>query len=283
VDGLDGVANPVGLLGEHLEVEAHLVTGATTLIRNVTRSVERAGVQTEMVVLEPIATSLAVLTEDERQIGCAILDIGGGTTDISIFHDGAICHTAALPVAGGHLTYDLSVGMRLSRGDAERVKLDSGSARIESVAEDEYVDIQRLGDDEPHAFPRRLLAEILQPRMEQILGLVAREVERCGKPLLASGVVLSGGGAMLEDVVELTAEVLQMPARLGKPRPLGGLGDTLTHPSYATGVGLLLYGAERRPVPVRSLGRSADSLALSVWDQVTRLLFGSRRRRRGRR
>jgi cell division protein FtsA len=272
VDGQEGVRHPVGMSAQRLEVETHVVTVASTFIENVGKCVRRAHLTVEEIVLEPLAASLAVVTEAERALGVGLVDIGGGTTDVALFGDGSIFHSAAIPVGGNHVTYDLSVGLRIPQEQAETLKLRHGHALVERVEDEDYVEIQRVGDEKPHELPRRVVAEIVEPRMQEVFELVRREMERAdGNGLAPTGLVLTGGGAQLEGVVELAARTLEMPVRVGRPRNLGGLADAVDSPVHATAVGLLLYGAEREHPTVRALRNG--SLVSSVMERMSRWLL----------
>jgi cell division ATPase FtsA len=355
-----------------MEVEAHLVTAGSTFVENVVKCVRRAHRDVEAVVLEPLASSLAVVTEDEKAQGAVLIDIGGGTTDIALFTGGSICYSAAIPVGGNHVTYDLSVGLRAPREEAERLKLTAGCALRDGVGEEEYVEVQRLGETEPRELPRRVLAEIIEPRMRELFDLVRQEIEtaldqgavegscrladprpapaagcpppgyppakgtphaargagtragyppqagggrrgrhgseppihapslrsvehapdrtprldeargRCGggvpAPLTGGGemfiggsVVLTGGGAQLPGTLELAREQLEMPARIGTPRNVGGLADAVDSPIFATAVGLVHYGAAQwrsRPHVPRN-----GSLVAAALERVSRFFL----------
>ena len=222
VDGQEGVRHPVGMAAERLEVETHVVTGAATMVENVVRCVRQAGLTVEEVVLEPLASGLAVVTEAEKAIGCALADIGGGTTDLAIYAGGGLFHTAALPVGGNHITYDLCVGLRIPPQKGEEIKKEHGAALTDWVLDDEFFPVQRLGDPEPRELPRRLLAEIIQPRVEQLFTLVREEIARVGmEDSVPAGLILSGGGAQLYGTAEVAQRILQIPVRVGRPRNVG--------------------------------------------------------------
>jgi cell division protein FtsA len=272
VDGQDGVRHPVGMSAQRLEVETHVVTGASAFIENVGKCVRRAHLTVGEIVLEPLAASLAVVSEAERALGVALVDIGGGTTDVALFSDGAIYHSAVIPVGGNHVTYDLSVGLRIPREQAEDLKLRHGHALVDQVNDAEYVEIQRLGEAEPRELPRRVLAEIIEPRMQEVFELVGREMEQAdGSGLSPTGLVLTGGGSQLAGIVDLAARTLQMPVRVGRPRKLGGLADAVDSPVHATAVGLVLHGAEREHPAVRDLRNG--NLVSSVMERMSRWLL----------
>jgi cell division protein FtsA len=252
VDGQDGVRDPLGMHGFRLEVEAHIITGAATSIHNLGKCVNQVGIEVDEFVLAPLASGQAVLTNNEREMGVVLADIGGGTTDMAIFIEGSVWHTAVLAVGGNHLTNDVAVGLRAPFATAEEIKEKYGYARADGVAADETVEVAVFGEDSWQAVPRRFLAEIIEARAAEILNLMLQEVKRSGYDgLLPAGVVLCGGGSQLAGVKELGREILQLPTRIGTPRDLQGLVDVLSTPAYATGVGLLLWGLreEARRVP----------------------------------
>lgn len=244
VDGQDGIKDPVGMSGSRLEVETHIITGKSTFLDNVIRCVGRAGLAVESTVLEPIATSEAVLIEGEKDIGVAMVDIGGGTTDVAVYTEGEIAYTAVIPIGGRSVTNDISIGLRASFEDAERAKLEYGCALMDQTADDDVFTISRLGVDEAQELPREMLVKIIEPRMREILTMVQRELEKSGA-LLPGGVVLTGGGALLPGSIDLATEVLSLPTRLGTPRNIGGLSDTVDTPMHATAVGLVEYAARQ--------------------------------------
>lgn len=244
VDGQDGVKDPIGMSGARLEVETHIVTGSSTFLDNVAKCVQRAGYAVDVTVLEPIATSESVVMPAEKDLGVALVDIGGGTTDVAVFTNGEIYYTSVLPVGGNHVTNDIAVGLRASRDEAERVKIARGSATADIVGPDETFEITSLGSEESRELPREILAKIIEPRMQEILQMVREEVMKSGLlELLPAGCVLTGGGAMLPGTAELAEKILGMPVRLGEPRDVGGLRDTVDSPIHATAVGLVKYAA----------------------------------------
>ena len=255
IDGQSGIRFPVGMSGTRLEVETHIVTGAVTFLQNVAKCVHKAGLEIEATVLEPIATAEAVLLQDEKNLGVCIADIGGGTTDIAIFVDGDIYFTSAIPVGGNHVTNDISVGLRASREEAERVKLTEAAATGDFIGADDVFEVVSLGSDEPRLLPRRILAEIVEPRMQELFSLVKQEILKSGYyNLLPAGIVLSGGGSQLAGAPELCQQVTGMPTRIGTPRNVGGVADTLHSPVYATAVGLVQYGAHHHQRSRQSAG-----------------------------
>jgi cell division protein FtsA len=247
VDDGEGTREPIGMSGVRLEVEVHVVTGAVTAVQNVVRSVNRAGLAVHDIVLEPLASAEAVLYPDEKELGVILLDIGGGTTDIALFRDGAVWHTAILPIGGDHVTNDIAVGLRTSAVDAEALKRRYGCALTALVPAEETIDVPSVGGRKPRQLSRQILSEIVQPRVEEILTLVAREVSRAGfGDAATAGVVVTGGTPIMEGVPELAEAVFDLPVRRGLPETIGGLADVVKSPIYATGVGLALYGARRQ-------------------------------------
>ncbi|MBI3825746.1 MAG: cell division protein FtsA [Candidatus Rokubacteria bacterium] len=250
VDDQDGVREPVGMSGVRLEVEAHIVTGAVTSVQNVIRSVNRAGLTVQDVVLEPLASAEAVLFLDEKELGVVLIDIGGGTTDVALFRDGAIWHTAILPLGGDHITNDIAVGLRTPAADAEDLKRRYGCALTALVPAEETIDVPSVGGRKPRQLSRQILSEIIQPRVEEIFTLVARELAKGGfQDAATAGVVVTGGTSIMEGVPELAEAVFDLPVRRGVPDGVGGLGDVVKSPVYATGVGLVMYGARRHAAP----------------------------------
>jgi cell division protein FtsA len=248
VDDQDGVREPVGMTGVRLEVETHIVTGAMTSVQNVVRSVNRAGLTVQDIVLEPLASAEAVLLPDEKEIGVVIVDIGGGTTDVALYREGAVWHTAILPLGGDHITNDIAVGLRTASADAESLKRRYGCALTSLVAAEETVDVPSVGGRKARQLSRQILSEIIQPRVEEIFTLVARDLARAGfRDAATSGVVVTGGTAILEGVPEVAERVFDLPVRRGVPDIAGEFADAVRSPIYATGVGLVLYGLARRP------------------------------------
>lgn len=245
LDGQPGVSRPVGMSATYLDAEVHVVTGMQSIIANVKKCVEDCGIQVQQDVLEPIATSLAVITEAERDLGVTLVDIGGGTTDIAAFDNGSICHTSAIPVAGNHLTRDIARVLHTSIEDAEMLKCRFGRALPDSIGDDEYVQVKNAGTGEPQRVPQKLISEIIQPRVEEIFTMVKSDLRRAGVyHTINGGMVISGGGSQLADAARLASEVLDgLPVRVGSPRNLVGLSDNVATPMHATGVGLAIQAA----------------------------------------
>jgi len=262
LDGQQGVRDPVDMVGFRLEVEAHIVTGAVASIRNLVQCIENADVEVNDLILQPLASSEAVLTPEERQTGVVLVDAGGGTTDVAIFVDGSIWHSAVLPVGGNNLTNDLSVGLRTPFATAEELKIRYGHVLPELVDPDEMVDVAAFGEGASQSVSRRQMAIILEARAEEMFAMVMNEIKRSGyEGLLPAGLVLTGGTVNLAGFKELGREMLQLPVRVGQLRNISGLVDAISSPAYATAVGLLLWGlrhgaSERRTQKRR--GRWAD-------------------------
>ncbi|CAG0935086.1 Cell division protein FtsA [Thermoflexales bacterium] len=262
VDGQDGVKEPVGMIGFRLEVEAHIVTGQASSIHNLMKCVESCNVGVDGLVLDPIASGEAVLTNTEKEMGVVLADIGGGTTDIAIFIEGSVWHTTVLPVGGNHLTNDVAVGMRVPFEAAEQLKVEHGHARHEMIDPTEVVQVKAFGDGGVTRVQRRDLAEIIEARTEEIYQLIMQEIKRSGYDgLLPAGVVLAGGTSQLRGLRELGRQVLSLPVRIGTPQNLLGLTDAIDSPAYATSVGLLLWGRDQagaQPLPTRKDKKGGD-------------------------
>lgn len=242
VDGQEGVREPLGLSGNRLEVNVHVITGAVTSAQNIIKSVNRAGLDVVDIVLQPLASSEAVLSQEERDLGVAMVDLGGGTTDLAIFLDGSICHSAVLPIGGQNLTKDLAIGLLTSQTESEKIKIQHGVARTELVQAHQTVEVPSVGDRPSRTFSRRDIAEILEPRVEEMFELVRREIAHAGyEGMLGAGVVITGGTSLLEGMPDAAEQVLNLPARRGIPTGVGGLRDIVSNPMHATGVGLLLH------------------------------------------
>jgi cell division protein FtsA len=243
LDDQEGIKEPAGMSGVRLEARVHIVTGAVTSAQNIVKCANRCGLNVADIVLQPLASSLAVLTEDERELGVCLVDIGGGTTDIAIFHEGSLVHTAVIGVGGNALTNDISVGLRAPADEAEKIKQKYGCAMKSMVASDEKIEVANVGGGKPRLISRSILCEIIEPRVEEVFQLVQREIQKSGyEEQLASGVVITGGSTLLQGMTELAEEVTGLQVRQGVPRAVGGLVDVVRSPMYATGVGLVLYG-----------------------------------------
>jgi cell division protein FtsA len=243
VDGQEGIKNPIGMSGFRLEVETHIITGAVSSIQNLIKCVHKAQVEIEDLVLEPLASSEAVLADGETDLGVALVDVGGGTTDIAVFADGAIWHSVVLPIGGNLITNDIAIGLRLPFAVAEELKVTYGHCDPATIADDDMIDLSQFMPDCMDLVPRKLLAEIIQARVEELFSMVHEEIKKSGYDgLLPAGMVITGGCAELPGVLEIAAQTLDLPARIGSPLGLHGLADSISRPAYATAVGLLLWG-----------------------------------------
>jgi len=261
VDNQGGIKNPVGISGVRLEAEVHIVTGAVTSAQNIVRSVTKAGLSVAAMVLEPLASSYAVLDDNEKELGVALVDLGGGTTDIALFSDGAIRNTAVIGLGGQNVTNDIALGLRTPVEQAEQIKRKFGKTMPGDSHSMEVFMVPGLGGRQPREVSRELLVNIIQPRMEEIFSLAAKEIKRSEfGDCLGAGVVLTGGGAMLEGSVELAEEIFGMPVKLGIPQGFVGLTESASSPVFATGVGLVFYGTDYVDGEEKRLGPEEDSL-----------------------
>ncbi len=255
IDDQDGIKEPLGMSGVRLEAKVHVVTGACSSAQNLIKCTNKTGLDVADLVLQPLASSLAVLTEDEKDLGVALIDIGGGTTDIAIFANGSIVHTGVLSLGGNQLTNDIALGLRTPAPEAEKLKILSGCAMASLVDRDETIEVLQVGGRCNRNLSRQILCEIIEPRMEEICSLVRREIQRSGyEDLLASGAVITGGSTIMEGMPELAEDVLGMPVRRGVPDKINGIADLVRSPIYATGVGLVHYGRDHldsRFFPIR--------------------------------
>jgi cell division protein FtsA len=243
IDGQDGIREPLGMSGVRLEVKTHIVTGAVSAAQNIVKCVRRCGLDVADLILQPLASSLAVLSDDEKELGVALVDIGGGTTDVAIFREGAIRHTAVIPIAGDQITSDIAMALRTPTPEAEEIKLRYGCALRQIADPAEMIEVPGLGDRAPRQLSRQTLAEVIEPRVEELYSLVQQVLRHSGfEDLLSSGIVLTGGSSVMQGMVELGEEIFHMPVRLGIPRYGGGLAEVVHHPRYSTAVGLLLEG-----------------------------------------
>ncbi|HQR30136.1 MAG TPA: cell division protein FtsA [Anaeromyxobacteraceae bacterium] len=246
IDDQDGVKEPVGMCGVRLEAKALIVTGAVSSAQNIVKCAQRTGLNVADIVLQPLASSLATLSEDEKDLGVCLVDIGGGTTDIAIFANGAIRHTAVLALGGNHLTNDVAVGLRTPTHEAERIKKAYGCAMASMVDRSETIEVPSVGGGQPRVLSRQIVAEIVEPRVEEIFMLVQHEIQKAGlEEQIASGVVITGGSTLLSGMSEMAEEVLGVPVRRGLPKGIGGLVDVVKSPQFATAVGLVIYGAQQ--------------------------------------
>jgi cell division protein FtsA len=267
VDEQDGIGAPVGMTGARLEVNVHIVTGSVSSTQNIVACVNRAGMNVVDTVIEQLAASEAVLTPDEKELGVALVDVGGGTTDIAIFERGSLWHTGVIGIGGDHFTNDIAVGLRTPIPDAEKIKRKCGCALSAMVDDDETMEVASVGGRKPRVMARRILSEILQPRAEEIFHLVWDEIRRAGyEKSLNSGIVLTGGGAILDGMPEIAEQIFDLPIRRGSPTAGGGLADHVSSPTFATAVGLAMYaqrnhiGETNRLVGAGAFGRVAGRL-----------------------
>jgi cell division protein FtsA len=246
IDGQEDVREPLGMSGMKLEVKVHIVTGAVAAAQNIVKCIKRCGIEVSDLILQPLASSLAVLTEDEKELGVCLVDIGGGTTDIAVFKQGAIRHTAVVPIAGDQMTNDVAVAFRTPTQSAEEIKIKHGCALRQLADPREIVEVPGVDGREPRQLSVQTLAEVLEPRVVELYELVLNELRRSGmEEMIASGIVITGGSAMMRGMVELGEEIFHMPVRLGMPRYVGGLSEVVSNPRYATGVGLVLMGKQQ--------------------------------------
>lgn len=246
IDGQEDVREPLGMSGMKLEVKVHIVTGAVAAAQNIVKCIKRCGIDVNDLILQPLASSLAVLTEDEKELGVCLVDIGGGTTDIAVYKQGAIRHTAVVPIAGDQMTNDVAVAFRTPTQSAEDIKIKHGCALGELVDAREMVEVPGVDGREPRQLSVGTLAEVLHPRVKELYELVLAELRRSGmEQMIASGIVITGGAAMMKGMVELGEEIFHMPVRLGLPRNVGGLSEVVSNPRYSTGVGLVLKGKQQ--------------------------------------
>jgi len=247
IDNQEGIREPIGMSGVRLEAKVHLVTGAVSAAQNIVKCVKRCNLEVDDIILEQLASSHSVLTDDEKGLGVCLVDIGGGTTDIAIFTDGSIRHTAVIPIAGDQVTNDIAVALRTPTQHAEEIKIKYACALTQLAMADETIEVPSVGERAPRRLARQTLAEVVEPRYEELLNLVQAELRRSGfEDLIAAGVVMTGGSAKMEGVIELAEEIFHAPVRLGVPQYVTGLVDVVRNPIYATGVGLLLFGQKHR-------------------------------------
>ncbi len=271
IDSQDGIREPVGMSGVRFEVKVHIVTGAVSSAQNIIKCCNRCGLDVADMVLEQVASSEAVLGQDEKDIGVALVDIGGGTTDIAVFIDGAIRHTTVIPIGGDHLTNDLVVGLRTSAREADHLKKKYGACMVSLISPEDQVEVPSVGGRPPRPMPRQVMAQILEPRVEELFELVKAELHRSGfQELVAAGLVVTGGSSLLDGMVDLAEEIFDMPVRLGRPSGVGGLVDVVSSPIYATGVGLVQYGQHDRQTAPAARKKSGTSVLSRVWAHMRR-------------
>jgi len=276
IDNQEGVKEPLGMSGVRLEAKVHLVTCAVNAAQNIEKCIRRCGLEPEDTILEQLASSYAVLTEDEKELGVCMVDIGGGTTDIAIFTEGSIKHTGVIPIAGDQVTNDIAMALRTPTQHAEEIKIKYACALTQLAAADQTIKVPSVGERPPRDLSRQALAEVVEPRYDELFTLVQAELRRSGyEDLLAAGIVLTGGTSKMEGVVELAEEIFHMPVRLGSPQNVTGLADIVRNPIYATGVGLLMYGLKQRR---SNFGRSTQQNAaneLGFWAKTKNWFKGN--------
>ncbi len=274
IDKQDGIKEPIGMSGVRLEAKVHMVTGSVSAAQNIIKCVRRCGLEVDDIILEQLASSYAVLTEDEKELGVCLVDIGGGTTDIAVFTQGFIRHTAVIPIAGDQVTNDIAVALRIPTQNAEAIKIKDATALARLADPNEMVDVSGIPDRPMRRLSRRTLAEVIEPRYEELFSLINDELRRHGlEELIRSGIVVTGGSAKMAGVVELAEEVFQMPVRLGLPRFVTGLVDVTRNPIYSTGIGLLLYGQQQQLE--RQMSTSTYQGLPGVWGRVRRWFQGN--------
>ena len=247
IDNQEGIKEPLGMSGVRLEAKVHLVTCAVNAAQNIEKCVQKCDLDVDDIILEQLASSYAVLTEDEKELGVCMVDIGGGTTDMAIFTGGAIRHTAVIPIAGDQVTNDIAMALRTPTQNAEEIKIKYACALTQLAGADETIKVPSVGDRPPRDLSRQALAEVVEPRYEELFTLIQSELRRSGfEDVIAAGIVLTGGTSKMEGVVELAEEIFHMPVRLASPQGVSGLADVVNNPMYATGVGLLMYGLKQR-------------------------------------
>ena len=247
IDNQDSIREPVGMSGVRLEAKVHIVTGAVSAAQNIVKCMKRCGLAASDIVLEQFASSQSILTEDEKELGVCMIDIGGGTSDIAIFTDGAIRHTAVIPIAGDQVTNDIAIALRTPTRHAEEIKIKYGCALQDLVDTNQTIEISNLGDRAARRLPRRALAEVVEARYEELFTLALNEIRRSGlEDFIAAGIVLTGGASKVEGAAELASRIFKMPVRIGAPDQVSGVSGVMNNPIYATGVGLLVYGMKQR-------------------------------------
>ncbi|MEX2524688.1 MAG: cell division protein FtsA [Gammaproteobacteria bacterium] len=267
IDNQEGIKEPIGMSGVRLEAKVHMVTGAVSAAQNIVKCVRRCGLDVDDIILEQLASSYAVLTDDEKELGVCLVDIGGGTTDIAVFTDGSIHHTAVIPIAGDQVTNDIAVALRTPTQHAEDIKVRYACALTQLANSDETIEVPSVGERPARRLARQTLAEVVEPRYEELFTLVQSELQRSGfEDLIAAGIVLTGGSSKMEGVVELAEEIFHVPVRVGVPQMVRGLSDVVKNPIYSTGVGLLLFG--QRQIQDAAAGLHGEGNLRSVWERM---------------
>lgn len=276
IDSQEGIREPIGMAGVRLEAKVHIVTGAVSTAQNIVKCVQSCGLHVGEVILEQLASSQAVLTEDEKELGICMVDIGGGTTDIAIFTEGAIRHTAVIPIAGDQVTNDIAVALRTPAKHAEEIKIKHGSVLLESADPQATVEVASVAGRPARQISKRVLAEVISARYEELFTLVQAELRRSGfEFLIPAGIVLTGGASMVEGVADLAESVFQMPVRIGMPQYVSGLRDVLQNPLYATGVGLLLYGYQQQFGTAKAMPDVVTADQQGIWSRMKNWFQGN--------
>lgn len=271
IDDQDGVKEPLGMSGVRLEAKVHLVTCAVNAAQNIEKCIRRCGLEVEDIILEQLASSYSVLTDDEKELGVCVVDIGGGTTDIAIFKDGAIRHTGVIPIAGDQVTNDIAMALRTPTPNAEEIKIKYACALAKLTSPDETIKVPSVGDRQPRDLSRQALAEVVEPRYDELFTLIQAELRRSGyEDLIAAGIVLTGGTSKMEGVIELAEEIFHMPVRLGAPQNIRGLSDIVNNPIYSTGVGLLIYAMKQQQGSGRSSTTTKESQG-SIFSKIKKI------------
>ncbi|MBA3660274.1 MAG: cell division protein FtsA [Gammaproteobacteria bacterium] len=274
IDNQDSIREPVGMSGVRLEAKVHIVTGAVSAAQNIVKCMKRCGLTTSDIVLEQFASSQSILTEDEKELGVCMIDIGGGTSDIAIFTDGAIRHTAVIPIAGDQVTNDIAIALRTPTRNAEEIKINHGCALQDLVDTNQMIDIPMIGDRSGRKLPRRALSEVIEARYEELFTLALAELQKSGlEQIISAGVVLTGGASKIEGAKELGESIFKVPVRIGRPHQVTGLADIINNPIYATGVGLLVYGLKQRN-SLRENTLSQPSMK-SLWSRMKNWFQGN--------
>ncbi len=274
IDEQEGIRDPIGMSGVRLEARVHMFTGAVSAAQNIVKCIRRCGLEADDLILEQLASSYSVLSDDEKELGVCLVDIGGGTTDIAVFTGGAIRHTAVIPIAGDQVTNDIAVALRTPTQHAEEIKIKYACALTQLATSDETIEVPSIGERPPRRLSRQTLAEVVEPRYEELMTLIQAELRRSGfEDVIAGGVVLTGGSSKMEGVIDLAEEVFHMPVRLGVPHYVSGLSDVVRNPIYSTGVGLLLFGQRNRAQSGHELANEGGLKA--IWDRMKHWFQGN--------
>lgn len=274
IDNQEGIQEPVGMSGVRLEARVHMITGAVSAAQNIIKCVRRCGLEVDDIILEQLASSYSILSDDERELGVCMVDIGGGTTDLAVFTEGSIRHTAVIPIAGDQVTNDIAVALRTPTQNAEEIKIKYGCALMQLASSDETIEVPSVGDRPARRLARQTLAEVIEPRYEELLTLVQAELRRSGfEDLVAAGIVLTGGSSKMEGLIDLAEEVFHIPVRLGTPQYVTGLSDVVRNPIYSTGVGLLLFGHQNGQQRMAEAGGGKGFKG--VWSRMKRWFQGN--------